>query len=200
MGFKELGGGGNGTILKWSTPGQVVEGRLVGQKRGKVFNGRPSSLAIIQQANGVQITAPLTTVLESRLLENNVMPGATLRITYIGLAPGKNGGNGYKDFKVEIDESTVGQPIPPAVQPAQPGQPAAVPAPVQQPATVPAVVAPPVEPSGDAEYDGFALALVGKVSLAAAQPMLNALKQLYPDLAARKEQLKAALRTQGVAV
>ncbi len=65
MAYKELvGAGGNGgTVLKWDKPGQVVEGRLVATKRGKVFNGRPTTLAIIKQKDGVDITIPLTTVL-----------------------------------------------------------------------------------------------------------------------------------------
>ena len=200
MAFKELSGGSGGNILKWQTAGQVVEGRLIGTKRGKVFNGRPSTLAIVAHANGTQTTMPLPTVLEGRFIENDIKPGTTIRVTYLGLVAGKQGGAQYKDFRLEADDSTIGQPLPailaPAVQPAQPAvQPPAATPPVAQPATVPVA---PVVPAS--EYDGLAAKLMEKVGAAAAGPMLNALAQLYPDPATRTEQLKLALRTQGVQV
>ena len=184
MAFKELGGGSGGNVLKWATPGQSVEGRLVGTKRGKVFSGRPSTLAVIKQTNGAEIIVPLTTVLEGRFIENELKPGTVIRITYLGLAAGKNGGNSYKDFKLEIDDASIpagGAPVSLAQAQAQ--------AQAQAPAAVPA--------SGS-EYDILAAKLSDKVGPAAAAPMLNALAQMYPDATERLIQLRQACKWQGV--
>ena len=177
MGFRELAGGSGGTIYKWTTPGQVVEGRYVGSKRGKVFNGRPSTLGTVKNAAGVDIVFGMTTVLESRL-ENDIKPGTVIRITYLGLEPGKNGGNGYKNFKLEIDDDGGITP------------------PVEQPSAPPVVGS--AAPSGS-EYDILAGKLSLKVGASAAAPMLNALGQMYPDPAERLKQLQQACKSQGVA-
>ena len=183
MAFKELSGGSGGTIYKWGTPGQVVEGRYVGSKRGKVFNGRPSTLGTVKNAAGVDVVFGMTTVLESQFLENEIKPGTVIRITYLGLEPGKNGGNGYKNFKLEIDDSST----PTGASPA---------------ASAPQTPAPAATASADAtgsEYDILAGKLSLKVGASAAAPMLNALGQMYPDPAERLKQLQQACKSQGVA-
>lgn len=178
MAFKELGGGNTGAIVKWNTPGQIIEGRLVLVKNGKKFanNPEPSKLAVIAQADGTQVTVPLTAVLAARVVENNVQPGTLLRITYRGTAKGK-GGVEYKDFLFEADDS--GAPVD------------------NRTASDAQLFGASNKPAPASEYDQLALRLVGKEGQAVAGPMLAALEQIFKDPAERLEQLKKAVAQRG---
>ncbi len=194
MAFKELvGSGGIGTVLKWQTPGQVVQGRLVATKRGKVFNGRTTTLAIIKQENGVDITIPLTTVLESRFIENNLAPGNVLRITFTGKETGKNGME-YKAFKLEIDDNS--EPVPPAAQQNVTGP---TPAEIEAAKAMLAGLDRPTEPAPPAsEYDRL-LAVLHASNPKGAAAIKGALEAMYPE-SERLGKLKETLVHQGIKV
>lgn len=195
MAFKELNGaGGNGgTVLKWDRPGQVVEGRLVATKRGKVFNGRPTTLAIIKQQDGVDITIPLTTVLESRFIENSVQNGSILRITYTGKETSPSSKMEYKAFKLEIDDASA-----PAVAP-QTSVTGPSAAEIEAAKAMLAGLGKPQEPQAPVnEYDRL-LALLAQSNPKGAAAIKGALEASFPE-AERLAKLKDVLAQQGIKV
>ena len=84
-------GNSNSNILKWDTPGKIVEGIWNG-----ISEGRFGELGDI---GGTRF--PLLTVLDRALREISV--GTKVKATYIGWAT-SNKGTQYKDFNVDIDE------------------------------------------------------------------------------------------------
>lgn len=187
MAFKELTGGNGGTVLKWDRPGQVVEGRLVATKRGKVFNGRPTTLAIIKQNDGVDVTIPLTTVLESRFLENSIQNGSILRITYTGKETSPSSKLEYKAFRLEIDDTTAAAAAGPSA------------AEIEAAKTMLANLGEPQEPQAPASEYGRLLALLEKSNPKGAAAIKGALEAMYPE-AERLGKLKETLVQQGIKV
>ena len=178
MAFREKEGSG-GNTFKWDSPGTVLEGRLIGFKKGKTFsnNPRPSDLVIIQQKDGVQVIAGAPSVLYGKLTDPPAVPiGSIVRITYLGEQQGKTAK--YKGFKVEVDEAPVAVDIA---------------------AKVANLIAPQPIQGGVGDYDALAARLRAH-NPAGADAQLAMLTQLYPDAATRTEQLKVALKQQGVAV
>lgn len=186
MAFRPIngsGGGEGGSVMKWTTLGQSVQGRVVGYKNGRVFptlkGPKQSRLLILDVGNGVQTAVPLPSDLsDDKQIEYNAKPGSFVKITLAEFVK-TNQPQPYKKFELLVDDGTDG----PAPQ-----------QPSQQPATSAASA------SAPASYDNLAALLSAKVGPAAATPMLNALQQLYPDPAVRLENLKQTLRANGVAV
>lgn len=177
MARREIQGSGEGGIkpISWTTIGQRVAGRLVAVKNGKVFNGRQSRLAMIDQGDGnPPIPVPLTSDLaDDKQFERNVRPGDYVEITLKELIKGKQP-QPYKKFSLVIDD----------------GAPAGAP--------TPAASAQPLAAGGD--YDALSAKLVERVGAVPATSMLNALRDMYSDPAVRLEELKKTLRLQGVTV
>ncbi len=196
MAYKELAGTSGGTVLKWDKPGQVVEGRLVATKRGKVFNGRPTTLAIIKQSDGVDITIPLTTVLESRFIENSIQNGTQLRITYTGKETSPSSKMEYKAFTLEADMD--GAPATSApIAGASNGGPSA--AEIEAAKAMLAKLGKPVEQVPPAsEYDRL-LAVLNASNPKGAAAIKGALEAMYPE-AERLGALKETLVQQGIKV
>lgn len=188
MAFKEVNNGAAGNWIKWQQPGQVVEGRLIGVKTGKAFQGRnaPSRFAIIEKSDASRVNMPLTTVLESAFADIN--PGVVVRVTYLGTAKGQSGVD-YKNFKVEVDDGGA----PTALSQAAPGA-------VFAGAAAPPIPAGyvPVQSAPANEYDTLSVKLIEKVGEAAGKAQLAALAQLVPDPAVRTQALKQQLTQLGV--
>ncbi|MGH6691901.1 MAG: hypothetical protein ACREF4_14625, partial [Gammaproteobacteria bacterium] len=179
MAFKEISNGTAGNMVKWQTPGQTVEGRLIGIKNGKVFNGKQTRIAIIEKPDASRVNAPLTTVLESNFAEIN--PGAVVRVTYLGTVKGQSGDE-YKNFKVEVDDGGTS-----GVSPASPDL-------TQQLVTTFANAGSAVTAPTVGEYDRLSGLLCQKVGDAAGKAQLAALAQLVPDQATREKALAEQLR------
>jgi hypothetical protein len=103
MGYKLLNSNAS-ELLRWETPGQVVEGKLIGYRPGKRFGDRESRFAVLETRDGRQYRVPLPTALDGVLRDAGIEPGAGLRITYRGTRLGKNGRE-FKDFQVEVEEA-----------------------------------------------------------------------------------------------
>lgn len=199
MAFKEMNGAGSngGTVLKWNTVGQVVEGRLVATKRGKVFNGRPTTLAIVKQADGVDVTFPLTTVLESRFIENSIAPGQVIRVTYTGKETSATSKMEYKAFKLEVDDQGVAAPAPVAAPQNVTGP---TPAEIEAAKAMLAKLGQPVvQVPALSEYDRL-LALLNASNPKGAAAIKGALEGMFPEGAERLDALKNTLVQQGIKV
>lgn len=181
MAFKEINKGAGRNVLKWQTPGQVVQGRFIGARNGKVFNGRQARIASIEQSGGSSINIPLTTVLEG--VFGDLHPGVMVRVTYIGQATGHSGEQ-YKNFRVEVDDGGV------APFGGMAPTPAALVAIflISQPSMPPA-----------SKYEEMCAKLREKVGAAAGKAQIAALEQLVPDQATRENALAQQLRVLGVA-
>lgn len=167
MAFKEMNS--SGPVLKWTTPGQSVEGRVTVVKNGKVFSGKQSKLAVIETASGA-VTIPLPTMLEGLFADNGIGAGHIVRVTYTGTQKSQKGVE-FKAFKLEVDDSG------PAPQPPSPAAPAA----------------------SAGEFQKLADALAAKVGAEPAKSMIGALRQIYKTEAEQLDGLRKALAQHGVA-
>ncbi len=170
MAFRELTNSG-GAMLKWEHVGvnTSIEGTVQAFKSGKVFNGRPSKLAVLVGPDGkTEMTIPLPTKLENAFIEYGIVPGVYVRITHLGMVQGKTAR--YRDFRLEYDDERGERPRALSPTPA--------PAPAQQ-----------------SELAALTAALVARKGQAAADSILNAAKAIAKT---EEEQVKVLRQAMGV--
>jgi hypothetical protein len=85
---------GQGSFVKWETPGQEIEGTWHGTKPGKF-----GDLGIIETMEG-RVSFPLHTTLAQDL--QLVKEGGEVRVRYLGKRKTKDGAREYKHFQVSI--------------------------------------------------------------------------------------------------
>jgi len=95
--------GGGGPILKWKDfpVGGEIEGKFLGIRDGREFQGKKSRLASIEKADGT-VTVPANSVIENNLA--GVPVGASVKIVHLGMTRGK-GGVEYRNFDIFVDDS-----------------------------------------------------------------------------------------------
>jgi len=103
--------GGGGPILKWKDfpVGGEIEGKFLGIRDGREFQGKKSRLASIEKADGT-VTVPANSVIENNLA--GVSVGTFVKIVHLGMTRGK-GGVEYRNFDIFVDDS--GAPAPSVV-------------------------------------------------------------------------------------
>ena len=96
MGWKAVGGGGDGTLIRWQTTGQTLEGTYRGQKDGKY-----GPLGLMETPGGVQTFAMPTVLVDRfRLIPHD----ALVKIVYLGKQEGKTG-QAFHAFNVFVDDT-----------------------------------------------------------------------------------------------
>lgn len=190
---------GSGTLApihKFKNAGEFVEGVFLGLRNGTKGY---SPLAQVKTSGGV-IAVPAPVGLFNQLAGDDPVPSGTeVKIVYDGKKPTKDGKrtfNAFTLFTKGLPEKPAGAPVSTVQVSVQ--QPAAVVPPVSAPIVAP-VAAAPAPASIDFEYDLYEKKLA-EVAGTGAAGLLNALKSMYPEPAARKEQIKTALRQYGVQV
>ncbi len=88
-------GNTNTPITKFEVQGHEVMGLYHGTRDGKY-----GPLGVIETDDGEEIIFPLHTMLQSRL--EDVNPGTTIRIVYLGYATSPKTNRQYKNFSVFI--------------------------------------------------------------------------------------------------
>jgi hypothetical protein len=97
--FVKIGGGG--PIVKWTTPGQTVEGKFLGLRQGKF-----GPLASFQTDDGNTVTMPAHAVLADRFA--TIPVGTVVLVEYKGKSRGAKSGNEFKDFDVFVESAEPG--------------------------------------------------------------------------------------------
>src|SRR3990167_83266 len=110
--------GGGGPILKWKDfpVDGVIEGKFLGVRNGREFQGKMSRLISIEKSDGSgTVSAPANTVIENNVA--GVPVGAMIRIVHLGMTSGKAGVE-YRNFDIFVDDGgATGLPPGPSVPP-----------------------------------------------------------------------------------
>jgi hypothetical protein len=97
---------GDGTFVKFDTPGQSVVGTIVRRERGTKFdNVTPCPQLVIATDDGTeQIVCGSLDVLENQMLakRDELVPGARVKITFTGVGKARPGFNPPKLFEVNV--------------------------------------------------------------------------------------------------
>lgn len=109
--------GGGGPILKWKDfPVEgVIEGKFLGIRDGREFQGKKSRLVSVEKSDGSgTVTAPANTVIENNLV--GVAVGTLVRIVHLGMTRGK-GDVEYRNFDIFVDDNGASGTITPPLTP-----------------------------------------------------------------------------------
>lgn len=93
-GFKEAT---SGDVVKFENPGDNITGELISVEPSRQFE---KSFAVrLKQAEGIK-TVFVSAIVVDLLTANQVKPGMTVKIEYLGKAKTKDGAREYNDYKV----------------------------------------------------------------------------------------------------